>query len=214
MRPAHTLAALVLTGLLYAAAPATAQPAGSAPNSAPGHNILCEGAAADAVEPLPEAVSAWTIVLCTPRGQMLAARVENEVILWMLHGTAVPFMLPAVPPQFVMRNPQFPVDQLRFAAFAARPMEGEHRRLSLELWKRAFETPAVPDDLGAIVQLDARSVYEGTVYSLFFYLRDGTPRWLLICADRCNRSISIDVLQGAELDARVAEHDPADGSRR
>lgn len=195
---------------LLAISPAVAQRA-SSPDGAQTPNILCEGAAAEAVEPLPEMVRDWVIVLCTPAGQTLAAHVEDKVILWLLHDTARNFMLPAVPREFVAKNPRFPDDQLRFVAFSARQMTGENCRLSLELWKRAFDTATVPETMGDIVQLDAQSVYEGIVYSLFFYLRDGTPRWLLACIDRCNRSVSIDVPQGAELEARIAGQNKGGG---
>lgn len=168
-------------------------------------DILCDHAPAGMVAPLPELVRDWVTIICSPTGQALVPQVTDAVILWLIHGTTHNFMLEAVPPQIKQNAPQIPAYELRFVEFSAVVATDERRRLSLDLWKLAFDSPELPPTMGEVVQMEAHSVYNATIFRLFFYLRDGTPRWLLVCRDRCDQSVSLDVLQGVELDALVAE---------
>lgn len=170
-------------------------------------DILCDNAPPDSVRAVPPPVDAWIILLCTRSGQSLAPRMRGEVELWLQHDTAYPFQLFAAPPDLLERDPSLGKYDLRFTSFSAALATGGRRDLLLEIWRRAFEEPAVPASLGDVYQLDAYSSHAGWVWNLFVYLEDAAPRWMVVCRDRCRVGYALDVLRGDALKRRVEEHE-------
>jgi hypothetical protein len=154
-------------------------------------DMLCGNAPKGSVEPLPELVTDYVVVLCTPTGQALAPAVKDKVVLWVTTKTGAAWMLEAVPRDF-KRPASLSKYDLRFTRFAAVERTGEGLQRTLKMWDLAFApTPRPPID--RVVQLDARSAWGGTIFSLFFYVSQSKPRWLVACTDQCKGSISLRV---------------------
>ena len=170
-------------------------------------DILCENAPPGTVAEIPPPVAEWIILLCTRRGQTLAARFGDEVEMWLERGTAIPFQLAAAPANLLEGSSTLTKYDLRFDRFAARLATDVHRDFLLDLWRNAYETDEIPSDLGDVFQLDTVSVYRGDVANMFIYLRGDAPRWIVVCRDQCRSGIALDVLRGAELEARVVEQE-------
>jgi len=166
-------------------------------------DILCENAPAGTVEDIPPPLDQWIIVLCTPEGQVLLPRLRDEVEMWLERKTGSVFKIDAAPPGVLQGASSFTKYDLRFENFSGRLASGSHRELLLELWTRAFDQPVVPKDMDSVFQLDATSVYEGETINLFVYLRGDAPRWMVFCREQCRIGVALDVLRGAELEARV-----------
>jgi hypothetical protein len=154
-------------------------------------DILCGNAPKGSVEALPQIVADWVVVICTPTGQALAPAVKSKPVLWVATKTGAPWILEAVPRQFNRPDSMSKYD-LRFTNFAAEEYTGQGLEQVLKMWDSAF-APAPRPRIDRVVQLDARTVWGGAVYELFFYISQGKPRWLIACADRCNRSVSLRV---------------------
>lgn len=173
-------------------------------------DILCQNAPEGTVADIPPPLDQWIIVLCTPDGQVLLPRLRDEVEMWLERKTGSVFRINAAPPGALGGTPSITKYDLRFESFSGRLASGPHRRLLLELWMRAFDQPQVPENMGSVYQLDATTVYEGETVNLFVYLRGDEPRWMVFCRDRCRIGAALDVLRGAELEARVqAQERPA-----
>lgn len=170
-------------------------------------DILCNNAPPGTVAEIPPPVAKWIILLCTERGQTLTARVGDEVEMWLERGTAVPFQLAAAPGGVLKGSRTLTKYDLRFDSFAARLATDVHRDFLLDLWRNAYEMDDIPADLGDVFQLDTVSVYRGDTANMFIYLRGDAPRWIVVCRDRCRSGVALDVLRGAELEARVAEQE-------
>lgn len=185
-----------LPGVALAQDAATRQPALD--------DLLCANAPEGTVEPLPDLVADWAMILCTSDGQALAPPEGDTQTLWLHQDTASPFLLYAAPKGALAEAPVgIGMYDLRFDRFAAAPIPEARRAQALDIWKQAFGREEVPADLGAIVQLDAASRFAGQVYSLFFFLREDEPRWLMACTGGCALAVPLDVLSGAELDSRL-----------
>ncbi|MDA0787713.1 MAG: hypothetical protein O3B37_15640 [Proteobacteria bacterium] len=170
-------------------------------------DILCDSAPPGTVAEIPPPVAKWVILLCTQRGQTLAARVGDEVEMWLERGTAVPFQLAAAPAGVLEGSSSLTKYDLRFDRISARLAVDVQRDFLLDIWRNAYETPDIPSDLGDVFQLDTVSVYRGDVTNMFIYLRGDAPRWIVVCRDRCRSGVALDVLRGAELEARVSEQE-------
>lgn len=170
-------------------------------------DILCDNAPPGTVAEIPPPVAKWVILLCTRQGQTLAARVGDELEMWLERGTAVPFQLAAAPAGILEGSTSLTKYDLRFDSFAARLAVGVQRDFLLDLWRNAYETTDIPSDLGDVFQLDTVSIYRGDVTNMFIYLRGDAPRWIIVCRDQCRSGVALDVLRGAELAARVSEQE-------
>lgn len=170
-------------------------------------DILCDNAPPGTVAEIPPPVARWVILLCTQRGQTLTARVGDEVVMWLERGTAIPFQLAAAPASVLEGSAALTKYDLRFEDLSARLALGPHRDLLLDIWQKAFEMSEIPPNLGDVFQLDTVSIYRGDVANMFIYLRDDAPRWIIVCRDRCRSGVALDVLRGAELEARVTEQE-------
>lgn len=170
-------------------------------------DILCENAPPGTVAEIPPPVAKWIILLCTERGQSLTARVGDEVEMWLERGTAIPFQLAAAPAGILEGSSALTKYDLRFDRFAARLATDVQRDFLLDLWRNAYEEEDIPPGLGDVFQLDTVSVYRGDVANMFIYLRGDAPRWIVVCRDQCRSGIALDVLRGAELEARVREQE-------
>lgn len=183
-----------------------AGPGASAQQSAD-PDILCENAPAGTVEDIPPPLDQWIIVLCTPEGQVLLPRLRDEVEMWLERKTGSVFKVNAAPPGVLAGSSTFTKYDLRFENFSTRLASGPHRQLLLELWMRAFDQSEVPENLNSVYQLDATTIYGGEAINLFVYLRGDAPRWMVFCRDQCRIGAALDVLRGAELEARVQAQD-------
>lgn len=191
---------LVIAALLFAwMIPVSAQ--GQA-TSEP--DIECADAPAGSVEPVPSPLDRWIIVLCTPDGQVLAPRVRDKVELWLHHDTTETFLLPAGPRGLARRSGAITANEIRFTDFSGRLANGLHRTFLLELWQGAYGQKTLPTSIVDVYQLDVTSVVGETRFNLFVYVRADGPRWIIVCRQQCRQALAIDVLRGAELDARVA----------
>jgi hypothetical protein len=155
--------------------------------------IQCEKAPPGSVATLPDLVRDWVIVLCTPTGQALAPRAGSHAVLWVTRPAGTAFMLDAMPRQ------AFPASglskyEVRFTRFAAMERQGEARDKTLLMWDRAFAGQPRPQ-IDRVVQMDAQSIVNGQIFNLFFYVSGQKPRWLVVCADQCNRSVSIEIME-------------------
>lgn len=155
--------------------------------------IQCGKAPPGSVAPLPELVRDWVIVLCTPTGQALAPRAGRNAVIWVTRPAGTAFMLDAMPRQ------AFPAAGLskydvRFTRFAAMERQGEARDKTLLMWDMAFAGQARPQ-IDRVVQMDAQSLVNGQIYNLFFYVADQKPRWLIVCVNQCQRSVSIEIVE-------------------
>ena len=164
-------------------------------------HILCDGPYADATEPIPAPFDQWVIVLCLPDGQALAPKVEKEGILWMHHRKGIPYMVTAIPqglPRIPKSDTFDPRRDVRFSEFAGGKLSGEPLDLAKKYLEGAFDNG---DEIAVdeVYELDARSVYRGLIYNMFFYLHDGLPRQLIVCLDRCGLAVPIDIRTLSEL---------------
>ena len=165
----------------------------SAPS--PIDDMLCEKAPPNSVEHLPEAFSKWVTVLCTPTGQALGPFVEQggKPTLWLARPGEKPFLLQAWPASRPV-PPNLTAYDLRFAKFSGGERTGEALEKTLKMWDMGFEETPRPK-IDRVFQLDAQSVWNGTIFSLFFYIVDDRPRWLIVCLQACKWSVQIDVVE-------------------
>ena len=166
-----------------------------AQNMSPASDMLCERAPPGSVEPLPEIVSKWVVVLCTPTGQALGPLVESggKPTLWLARPGEKPFLLEAWPAARPKPEKLTAYD-LRFAKFTAGERTGEAFDKTLRMWDAGFgETPHPKID--RVVQLDAQSVWNGTVFSMFLYVVDDRPRWMIVCLQACKWSVKVDIVE-------------------
>lgn len=195
----------LLSALIFATSLAVSTGAGAQVPADP--DILCDNAPPGTVEEIPPPLDRWIIVLCAPDGQALMPRLRDEVEMWLERDTARPFKIAAAPAGVLQGTGSFTKYDLRFSNFSGRLATAGQRTLLLELWQQAFGQAGLPAGMGDVYQLDAVSVYGGEPIHLFVYLRGDAPRWMVYCRDRCRIGVPLDVLRGAELAARVQEHE-------
>jgi len=186
-----------MIGILVASAlwVAPVRPAGAQSAPPPIDDMLCAKAPANSVARLPEAFSKWVTVLCTPTGQALGPFVERggKPTLWLARPGEKPFLLPAWPAARPV-PPNLTAYDLRFAKFSGGERTGEALEKTLKMWDLGFEeSPRTKID--RVYQLDAQSIWNKTIFSLFFYVVDDRPRWLIVCLDACKWSVQIDVVE-------------------
>lgn len=157
----------------------------------PANDMLCENAPKGSVAALPSAVSDWATIVCTPTGQALAPSVTNGMVLWMAQN-GQPFMLEAFPREWT-RPDSMSKYQLRFTDFGVVERTGDALEKTLKMWDMGFGPEPRPN-IDRVVQLDARSAWQGAIYNLFFYVADGRPKWLIVCMNQCARNASIRIV--------------------
>lgn len=163
-------------------------------------DMLCANAPPGSVVKLPEMVAHWVVVLCTPSGHALAPEIGDKATIWVAQTNSQPFMLSAAPSNWKRPDSLSKYD-MRFTDFSAAERKGDALQQTLKMWDVAFGHIARPD-IERVIQLDARSVWQGTVYSLFFYVADGRPRWIIACVNQCNSAVPIKVVDLPGADAR------------
>src|SRR5262249_36441441 len=131
-------------------------------------DILCTNAPKGSVVALPSIVKDWVTVICLPSGQALAPEMASRGIWVARNGS--PFVLDAAPRRWKRPDNMSKYD-MRFTAFAAGERTGEALSKTLKMWDLAF-APEPQPKIDRVVQLDARSVWESTIYSLFFYITE------------------------------------------
>jgi hypothetical protein len=62
------------------------------------------------------------------------------------------------------------------------------------MWDLAF-APLPRPTIGRVIQMETRSVWQGTIYNLFFYIVDGRPRWIIACVSACKLSAALKVVE-------------------
>jgi len=189
-----------MIGILLASALWTmhSRPADAQTTLPPIDDMLCEKAPPGSVERLPEPFSQWAIVLCTPSGQALGPLIDKDgadgkLTFWLARPGERPFLLQAWPASRPVPQKLTAYD-LRFAKFSGGERTGEALEKTLKMWDIGFgETPRPKID--RVFQLDAQSVWNGTIFSLFFYVVDDRPRWMIVCLNACKWSVQIDVVE-------------------
>jgi hypothetical protein len=172
-------------------------------------DMLCANAPKGTVEVLPPIVANWAVVICTPTGQALGPVVKDTPVLWVIAKTGAPWILEAVPREF-NRPASLSKYDLRFTDFAAVERKGQGVEQSLKMWDLAF-APTPRPRIDRVVQLDARSVWGGAIFNLFFYISQGKPAWLIACANQCKQSIALRV---EERDRAKPPNSPGTSQRR
>jgi hypothetical protein len=180
------LGTIVAIALIALGTPAKSHAAGT---DAEKEDILCNYAPKGNVEPLPGMVKDWVTVICLPSGQALAPEMASRGIWVARNGST--FVLDAAPRQW-KRPGNLSKYDMRFTAFAAGERSGEALAKTLKMWDLAFAPEARPK-IDRVVQLDAKSVWESTIYSLFFYVTESRPKWLIICKGPCNQAAAIKI---------------------
>lgn len=157
-------------------------------------DILCEKAPATlGPEPIPALVRDWVTITCTPRGQSLVPQVQGKAVVWRVHGAGSLFSVDALPFGRPM-PPGVTSYEMRFDRFEAGERTGVEFQQTLRMWDLAFPGVRRPE-IRKVVQLDARTIWNGLVFNLFFYIADEKPLWLVVCVDRCNRSVAVDIVE-------------------
>lgn len=155
-------------------------------------DMMCGNAPQGSVVALPESVRDWVIVLCTPAGQALGPVEQDRMTLW-IAANEKPFLLYAFPttwnkPESISKY------ELRFVQFFAVERSGEALEKTLKMWDLGFGAGQRPK-IDKVVQLDAQSAYQGTLYNLFFYISEGRPKWLIACINQCASSAPIRIIE-------------------
>jgi hypothetical protein len=158
--------------------------------------ILCNEAPKGSVLPIPILVSDWVAIICVDSGQAIAPEIKKYHAIWITTKDARPFVLTAAPAGWE-RPDSLSRYQIRFASLVATERTGDARETTLKMWERAFGTVTRPA-IERVVQLDAQSVVNGTMYNLFFYTIGDRPRWIIICRDACQTSVPLTVQDLAE----------------
>jgi hypothetical protein len=179
-------------GALLALSVGVAQPVKAAEPVPSRSEILCDHAPKGDVLPVPPLISDWVTIICGPTGQALAPELNRKTIWIAKQGEKlVPFMVFAAPPGWAKPEALSGYD-IRFAKLVAAERTGDAREMLLKMWDRAFESSPRPT-IDRIIQLDALSVVNGTVYNLFFYIAGEGPRWIIVCKDACKWSVPLEV---------------------
>jgi hypothetical protein len=165
--------------------------AGAAEAEDPAKDMMCDNAPKGSVVALPNMVSDWVTVLCTPTGQALAPLSAGRMVLWIAQD-GKPFMLDAAPRQW-SRPDSVTKYEVRFTKFAAVERAGGALENMMKMWDLSFR-PEVRPQIDRVVQLDAMSIWQGTIYNLFFYVSGNRPKWLIVCINQCKSSVSIRVV--------------------
>lgn len=160
----------------------------------------------DTVEELSEPAAQWITVVCTPTGQALMPKIENNYI-WLIHGTSIPFMVRSVPPgrdDVPNISGMDPNEYLRFAQFAGGEMSGQRKDMAMTLLNMSLDGEALPE-INSVYQLDARATFQGLITNLFIYVVNNRPDLIVACRERCQKSVLIDVQSFEELTSGLSE---------
>jgi len=157
-------------------------------------DFLCETAAKGTVPDIPAPFWRWAVVVCSPQGQAL---VPVEGYVWTTQGTLSPASIMAQPPGTLMppKGPAFdPRSTIRFKQFRGEQIFGTARDRALKRLGIALkDMRARPIDM--VFRLEAISnIYEART-SIYFYVKDGTPRSIIACVDSCRRMMVLNVLK-------------------
>lgn len=153
-------------------------------------NVLCNEAPQGAVLPVPALVSDWVAIICVNSGQAVVPEVKKYNQIWTTANGA-PFILTASPAGW--KKPEsISSYEIRFSALTAVERTGVEREKTLKMWDLGFGGAPRPA-IDRVVQLDAQSVVNGTLYNIFFYTMGDRPRWVIICRNACQSSIPLTV---------------------
>jgi len=186
----------ILCGAAFVALPVLANLVPACAAGSEPEDIQCNNAPKGSVPPLPQMVADWVVVLCTSQGHALAPRVKDKMVLWLAPKTGTLFTVDAAPRDW-KRPPSLSKYDMRFSDFAATERTGDALNKTLAMWDLAFAPQARPK-IERVVQMDARSVWQGTIYNLFFYIAGGKPQWMITCVKQCSSAVPIRIVDDPE----------------
>jgi hypothetical protein len=188
MRTAFFVLSLLLLGLLAGETPLQAatglQPEGEA-------DFLCETAAKGTVPLLPAPFSRWMIVVCPKQGQAL---VPVEGYVWTMLGTLSPISIMAQPPGTHMPPQESGFGAIRFKSFAGTKLAGQNKENALKRLGLALQDMRAIK-LDAVLRLQATSNIYDAASTIYLYIKDGSPKYILVCVDNCRRMMALNVLK-------------------
>lgn len=139
--------------------------------------VGCEGAPKQASTELPAPIDQWAVVFCSPKGHMLGA---IDGTIW-LAPNGRPFMFEA--------NPKPTSDDSKhssyFSDLSHTKLEGLKRTNTNKMLAKAT---GEEDQSLAPWQFELKSS-EGFLYSVFFYEKDKSVKYVLGCVNRCQQSV-------------------------
>jgi hypothetical protein len=167
-QPCHLSALAAIVCAIIATSP-------SAHSAAP-RGDACAGSPPEAVLHLPQPLSEWGIVVCTPYGHVIAAR---EGWIWSQPGAFKPVFIPS---QMVRRSPASVGNAIYFKAISMIKVDGEDARAPVEAFRSMFPKDPLP---ASTYRLDVTSS-TGSTLRLFFLVESGI--WGIWCNTECEAS--------------------------
>lgn len=83
---------------------------------------------------------------------------------------------------------------MRFISLLAAEHSGEELTKTLKMRDLAF-APLPRPTIERVIQMEVRTVWQGVIYNLFFYVVDGRPRWIIACVSTCKLSVALRVVE-------------------
>ncbi|TVO70086.1 MAG: hypothetical protein FHK78_16540 [Sedimenticola selenatireducens] len=135
----------------------------------------CEGTPIDAVKELPNPLSEWGVIACTPYGHIIS---NKEGWIWSNPGGYSPVMIPS---QMVRSNPEALGNKSYFKEISLKELRGEAAASAIEVFRTGFDkSPEEP------------RVYSVKVVSVsgkelgFQFFEFGDHHWGMWCNKKCN----------------------------
>lgn len=167
--------------------------------SAPARADNCTGTPADAVMTLPDPLSQWGSLYCTPYGHVLAAR---EGWIWSRMGAYAPVFVPS---QMVRNNPASVGNQSYFTRIDMAVVDLAAAERALSEFRKIFPADGTPS---TVYRLDLTSISQRVLqlYFMEFTKDKRTDLWGIWCSDtNCARESMFMLLDMAK---RAADKKP------
>jgi hypothetical protein len=139
--------------------------------------INCEGAPNQAVQSIKPPAAPYALVFCSDNGHAIAA--VDGYIWFPINRPGQPFLFQASTSKSAPGK-----HGAYFISEASRNLEGEQKEKTIKMLEVGYK---IKENFSQVIQLDAQS-NAGTTYSIFFYIAEGRPKYVLGCIDRCNTS--------------------------
>jgi hypothetical protein len=170
--------ALVSTVIACSASAAESLPVLTPPRASSYAAINCEGAPSQSVQTIKPPAAPYALIFCSPSGHAIAA--VDGYIWFPINRPGQPFIF-----QAAKSGSSSGQHDAYFTNEGSLALEGEQKRKAVKMLEVGYK---ISQDFREVVQLDAQSNM-GTLYSLFFYISEGRPQYVLGCVDRCNTSV-------------------------